>query len=277
MPITSYEDGTITDCPASPGGRIPRKGGANGRKHKTFELNGASKRRIRCSAIRLKATAKNKVLVPVLTFPEDVEEPAANRCFSNLIDNLKTNFDLHSYLAVKELTKIGRPHFHLFLDIPYTPFKVLNQAWCSSFRHLMPSSDNALTTGPNPILSDVQDAVLYVTKYITKAEVGQKIMKPETRQYFISRNVLSRPAMITDSMLTYLLIKYAHDCYESDFFTWYRLHGYNVLPEIELNKMQKILDSRPDSRPDSLSGDQLEFNDYVDPVDGLRNLRHWEV
>lgn len=272
MPVKFYEDGTIIDYAVSPGRKGLRGGRVNGTKRKTFELNSRHKRFIRCSAIRMARTAKYRLLVATLTFPKDVSEYEANRCFSNFINNLSTNFKLNAYVAVKELTQKGRPHYHIILDIPFTDFKILNQAWCSAFRYLMPGSNNAFTTGSRPIVSNVDDVARYITKYITKAERSQDAVKPATRQYFISNNVNCSPAFISDAMLIYLLKTHGYEKYEGNYFTWYRLYNCNVLPEVELAKMQKILDvsqsrkqRKSDKKPDPPPDNQLQFDNYMAP------------
>ena len=230
MPVSIFEDGTIIDYATSPGGRPPG-GVVNGRKLKTFKLNAKSKRFVRSSAIRQALSAKYKIMFATLTFPKDIDQKEANRCFSNFVDNLQTNFKLNSYVAVKENTKIGRPHYHILLDLPYTDYQVLNTAWCSSFRRLMPGSRNAFTTGRNPIIRNVDSAIQYITKYITKVERAQDDVKPLTRQYFVSQNVHCCPAVIPAWMKTYLVHKQGAEHYEGDFFTWYRLFNYSCLPE----------------------------------------------
>lgn len=272
MSIKLYEDGTIIDYSPSPGARKPPGGVLNGKKRKTFELNGKHKRFIRSSAIRQALTAKYRLLFATLTFPKDLNEHEANKCFSNFTDNLQTNFKLNSYVAVKELTLKGRPHYHILLDIPFTDFKVLNKAWCSSFRHLMPGSNNAFTTGHRPIISSVKDVAAYITKYITKVEKAQDSLKPETRQYFISKNVHCNPAAISKDMLHDLLSAHGYEKYEGDYFTWYRLWDYSVLPERELAKMQKIEDEfqsrkqrKASRKADPPPEKQLQFGNYIAP------------
>lgn len=282
MPVKLYEDGTIIDYSPSPGNRNVPGGVINGKKRKTFELNGKHKRFIRSSAIRQALTAKYRLLFATLTFPKDIQEHEANKCFSNFTDNLTTNFNLNSYVAVKELhlgekkggtgAAKGRPHYHIILDIPFADFKVLNRAWCSSFRHLMCGSNNAFTTGRRPIVSSVDDVARYITKYITKVEQSQDRIKPETRQYFVSHNVHCNPCTISKSMLTYLLHSQKYDHYEGEYFTWYRLWDYSVLPERELAKMQKILDDsqsrkqrKASKKADPPQVNQLRFDNYMVP------------
>lgn len=272
MPVKLYEDGTIIDYSPSPGNRKAPGGIINGKKRKTFELNGKHKRFIRSSAIRQALTAKYRLLFATLTFPKDIDEHEANKCFSNFTDNLTTNFKLHSYVAVKELTKKGRPHYHILLDIPFTDFKVLNRAWCSSFSHVMPGSRNAFTTGNRPIVSSVDDVARYITKYITKVVQANDSIKPSTRQYFVSMNVHCSPETISKSMLTYLLKSHGYNHFEGEYFTWYRLWGYSVLPERELAKMQKVLDNSQSRKQrkarlkaDPPAENQLHFDNYMAP------------
>lgn len=250
MPIQLYEDGTLIRYAWSPGGKPPG-GRVNGLKRKHFVLTSKHKRLIRCSAIRQAATAKYKLLFCTLTFPGDISQGDANKCFSNFTDNLKTNYKLNSYVAVKENTKRGRPHFHCLFDIPYTDFKVLNKAWNAVFTDRFPFSPNAFTTGRRPIIQNIRDAVGYITKYITKADRAAVTVKPVTRLYFISQNVHSRPAKITEDSFFYLTFGRKYEQYESDFFTWFRLWDFADLPEKYINspdapRKKKPIKRRPD-------------------------------
>jgi len=285
VPIKLYEDGTIIDYAWSPGAKRPPGGRVNGSKKKSFELTGKHKRFIRSSAIRQALTAKYRLLFATLTFPMAIDQKDANKCFSNFTDNLKTNFNLHSYVAVKEnhpgtkkggtgIAK-GRPHFHVILDIPYTDYKILNRAWCSSFSDFMPSSNNAFTTGNRPIVSSLDDVTRYITKYITKATDAQSEVKPTTRQYFISQNVHCQPATIQAGMMLYLISCHGSADYETEFFTWHRLYDFSELPERTLAEMQKILavsQSRKQRKSSKVSdppaAEQLQFdNNYGQKVD----------
>ena len=181
--------------------------------------------------MRLFLKKKYGILFCTLTFPRDISQKDANRCFSNYIDNLKTNFKLIDYVAVKELTKKGRPHFHVLMDIPFTDYKILNKAWCSSFNSFMPFSPNAFTTGRDPIIRSVETVARYITKYITKVQSGQAIEKPSTRQYFISEGTRCRPASVPGWLVDYLTRHHAHETYEGEFFTWYRLYNWSKIPE----------------------------------------------
>lgn len=230
MPYRLYEDGTLISYARSPGGRPPG-GHVNGNKRKHFLLTSKHKRLIRSSAIRQGLTAKYKLLFCTLTFPGDISQREANKCFSNFTDNLKTNFKLNSYVAVKENTQRGRPHFHCLFDIPFTDFKVLNKAWNSAFDHLFDFSRNAFTTGRNPIIQNIGHVIGYITKYITKTVKAQTDVKPETRQYFISQNVHSSPALLSEDDFFFLMFKRKYEKFESEFFTWYRLDGFADLPE----------------------------------------------
>ncbi len=278
MPIKLYEDGTIIDYARSPGSKPPG-GRVNGQKRKTFEISGKHKRFIRSSAIRQALVSKYRLLFATLTFPSDIEQKAANRCFSNFVDNLKTNFNLHSYVAVKEnhpgtsknstgVAK-GRPHFHIILDIPYTDYKILNRAWCSAFNDYMSGSNNAFTTGKRPIVSRVEDVARYITKYITKAEDAQSGVKPTTRQYFISKNVHCQPATIQSGMKIYLESAHGAAVYKSDHYTWSRLYDFSELPERTLAEMQKILEvsqrykqRKPSKLPDPPPEYQLQIDTF---------------
>lgn len=228
--IRLYEDGTIIKTADSPGRNL-RGGAIPGCIKKTFEIKAKHKRLIRSSAIRQALTAKYKILFCTLTFPREISQYDANKCFSNFVDNLKTNYKLHSYVAVKENTKRGRPHYHCLFDLPFTDFKKLNRAWIRAISDYMPGSNNAFTTGRNPIVSDVHLVARYISKYITKAKTAQETVKPTTRQYFLSENIAARPGVIDWNTLIYLLTKRKYSLYQGDFFTVYKIHDFAILPE----------------------------------------------
>ena len=245
MPAYLYEDGTLITFAPSPGARKPPGGRANGLKRKTFELTGKHKRIIRSASIRLFLKKKHGILFCTLTFPQNISQRHANTCFSNFVDNLRTNFKLVDYVAVKELTKVGRPHFHCLLDIPYTDYKILNKAWCSSFSGFMSGSPNAFTTGRNPVIRHIEQVAKYITKYITKTITGQTVEKPTTRQYFISAGTRCNPARIPGWLVDYLKRHHAHEIYEGDYFTWHRLYNWCKIPEDYLSEV----DPPPKEKP----------------------------
>lgn len=258
MPIRLYEDGTVIKYALSHGG-APKGGKANGNKTKHFEINGKHKRFIRSAAIRQFLTKKNRPLFATLTFPGKIDQGQANKCFSNFVDNLKTNYKLHSYVAVKENHKSGNPHFHIILDIPFIHFKYINRAWCASFSDFLPFSKNAFTTGRRNIIYSVTDVARYISKYITKVTEAQKEIKPDTRQYFVSMNVHSQSVIIDETALIYLLATNVFHEYEGDFFTWYKLKNFECLPEVWKSWAESIY-RPPPKPPPKLTRQQISKN-----------------
>jgi len=266
VPTYLYEDGTLIQFARSPGGKPPG-GRVNGLKRKTFMLNSKHKRLIRSASIRLFLKKKHAILFCTLTFPKDIGQKEANRCFSNFTDNLKTNFKLNDYVAVKENTQRGRPHFHCLFDIPFTDYKLLNKSWCASFSQYMRGSPNAFTTGRLPIIRTVQSVAGYITKYITKTVQSQSAVKPESRQYFISKGTACKPALIPDWLREYLVRWKPNERYEGDFYTWYRLYQWECIPEDYLKEVDPPPLKRPKKRskkPVISDADQLQIVTNLD-------------
>lgn len=167
-----------------------------GKTAKSFYIDNRHYRKIASSSVRLWKKRRNKVIFLTLTFPEDITEHEANRCFSKFIDNLKHNYGLHSYIAVKELTKIGRPHFHCIFDIPFFAVRQVNEAWTKTFQQFMPGSANALRLGSpkhGTIVKNSSRLVKYICKYTAKVR-GSKY---KTRCIFVSHNITSQPIDIS--------------------------------------------------------------------------------
>lgn len=275
-----YEDGTLTVCRSIKGVHRPKSQGgrALGKRKKTFALNSRKKRTIRSSAIRQFITRKRKILFCTLTFPKTVTHEYANKCFSKYVENLSKNYALKSYVCVKENHESGNPHFHCLFDIPFQDFKLLNKAWNHTFNDRFKFSPNAFTTGRRKFAEDIRQVGSYITKYITKAEFRnisneeliklswQELLKIEieyikyqkliaTRTYFISENVLSRPQIISENNMIYLITRFEHKVFFSDQYTIYFLKDFADLPEnyqLSLEKKVKKPKIIPDAMPINL-------------------------
>lgn len=209
-----YESGVITATLSGRGNRKATGGKSLGRKQKKFIID---KKIVRSTIIRQFNLKKNTIKFVTLTFPQDVENKFANECFSKFIENLKENYKLQSYIAIKELTKIGRPHFHIFLDMPYINYSRINRAWCFTFFPIIPYSKNAVTTRKGKsIIRNIKRCVHYASKYVTKPEdylnnAEYKISSEQfidfitNRSFFCDRSILSKGYIILSGLMDYLL------------------------------------------------------------------------
>jgi hypothetical protein len=220
-----YENGVITITPLHRSFGTPKgnKGSA-----KTFKIDSKRKRLIQCSAIRMFLTKKFTIKWGALTFSAPVDEKEANKCLSRFIDNLKLNYNVKSYIFVKELHKSGNPHYHFLFDMPFVDFRRLNRAWCLACSDIMPFSNNAFTTGRKPIVKDIKGIVNYITKYITKANEA-KLSK--SRNYFIDHSTLSKSKLIGYNDYVYLITKFKSNTVFKDHFTIVYLKNFYFLPE----------------------------------------------
>jgi len=236
-----YENGVITVCPL--GKRTGKLSDLEAQKRKqrglitkTFVLSSKEKRLLRCSCIRMFRTKKYSLKWFTLTFPTDIGQKDANICLSKFLENLKLTYHAHNYVVVKENTKIGRPHFHCIIDMPFTSFETLNISWCHAFSNFCNFSPNALTSGENKVIHDIRGVAVYVSKYISKTVNDIASL---TRLYFISENTLSKPAIIGFNDYVYLTTTFSFSLFVSDFFTVYFLENFNYLPEMFLLSIKK--------------------------------------
>jgi hypothetical protein len=189
LKYTLYENGVITVTPIFEHS-VPDK--SNGLKKKTYEINTAIYRSIASAAVNLWAAKRNSIVFFTLTFPFIPSEGEANVCFSRFMDNLKLNYGLKNYIATKERgEKGGLLHYHCLFDLPFRDIKVLNSAWCATFRDRHPGSPNAVCL-PDPrnggaVIRSQARCVKYICKYVSKSRF-QKFEKP---CYFISREIRS--------------------------------------------------------------------------------------
>jgi hypothetical protein len=221
-----------------------------GQKQKHYYLNPGIRREIRCAALRQYQMRKHKILFCTLTFPEKIEESIANECFSKFVENLKLNYKLNSYVAVREhQNKQGgyHLHYHCLMDIPFQNFKELNKAWCNTFRLYARFSPNAFTTGRNKFALDIRQVSAYISKYLAKCEYhkpgtngkdNKKLIAPQSRIFFVSDNVKCSPAKVPESYLHYLMSKKVFTRFDSDYFTVFIFHNFSCLPENERRKCE---------------------------------------
>jgi hypothetical protein len=72
----------------------------------------------------------------------------------------------------------------------------------------------------------------YITKYIGKSEKSyNEGNHPDTRVYFISENVLSKPQIINENTLIYLVTKYQPTVYSNEHYSVYLIRDFFCLPE----------------------------------------------
>jgi hypothetical protein len=261
-----YETGLIVSCPDSGGNPNATGGRELGKLTKKFCLTAKQRRKIRASSIRLalQKAKHRKLLFCTLTFPQPISSHDANKCLSNYLDNLTTNFKLKDYVITRELHKSGVPHYHCIFDIPYYSYKRLNNSWCASFRQFMQPSVNAFRTGKNPRIQSVKAVSAYISKYITKAD-ETAATDNSARLYFISLGCLFKPSDISENSLIYLVTKFKNTVYVGDHFTVYQLNDFECLPEWYADKKSKLLDTSPDEPPPKNDDLQPQI-DFFSPI-----------
>ena len=191
-----FENGTVTITPgyrpfSDEHREIVRK---NGKRNKKYRIDTRIYRKIVSSAVNLYRNKVNNIVFLTLTFPQYITEKDANICFSKFMDNLRTNYDVENYVAVKEFTQKGVPHYHLLIDYPFVDIRRLNSAWCNTFPINIPGSKNAirLPKDNRAIVKDLYRCIKYICKYFNKCRESEYT----SRCHFISHEICSRPIEI---------------------------------------------------------------------------------
>lgn len=207
-----HENGNITVTPVFER-IIPDR--MNGLKKKTYEISKAHYRSIASAAVNLWACKRNRLVFFTLTFPFSPTEKIANACFSKFMDNLKITYGLKNYIATKERgEKGGLLHYHCLFDLPFRDIRILNKAWCSTFKDYHAFSPNAINLpaarNGGAVIRSLERCVKYICKYVSKS-VGKTFDQPCV---FISREISSKPrelraeevTMLQDSIENYEVI-----------------------------------------------------------------------
>jgi hypothetical protein len=176
-----------------------------GLKAKSYKIDNSTYRKLASSAHYLVHESKTKTLFITLTFPpfkRRVNEKEINQYFSRFVENLRKNYDCGGYIAVRERgEKNHRVHFHLLLAIPYIPYHILNDSWCTTIKDICNYSRNAVTTDKKTVfIREPTRALKYVCKYFSKSR-GQS---SKTRLVFISNNILIGPQSVVGSVFDIL-------------------------------------------------------------------------
>lgn len=159
-----------------------------GKQDKTFGIDYQTYNAIADRCAWMYQNKTYKLLFVVLTFPNfkrDVSELEINEAFSKFIENMRRNYHLRHYLAIREGDGLNsRFHYHLILDMPFKPFIAINSAWNSAISDFCEHSKNAFRTKRGSyFIRDIAGAVRYIAKYISKS-IGFRSM---TRIFFCDR------------------------------------------------------------------------------------------
>lgn len=146
----------------------------------------------RSRAITLFNEAKNTPQSQLLTYHVDHEAtPYAD--LNRYLSNLRKNYDLNSYCSALEITKNNQYHFHLLLDMPFTPSNRLNKAWVRATDTQM--RGNALRDH-RTIKSQI-GALRYCSNYLSKK--GSK--SHNLKKFSYSTNVIGNEYVDIDARL----------------------------------------------------------------------------
>lgn len=149
-----------------------------GTRKKKFRITSRHYRMLASAGHLMLKTAKNKAVFFTLTFPKykrDVTEQEHNEYFSKYMENLRRNYSLNAYIAVRERGEIGgRLHYHVIADMPFINYGILNDVWINTISFICNYSNCALQTDKGKsVIYDTAGSIRYMCKYFTKAR-GQE-------------------------------------------------------------------------------------------------------
>jgi hypothetical protein len=85
---------------------------------------------------------------------------------------MKKRHGLNNYLWVAEHQKRGAIHYHCLLDMPYIPYSLIKEIFSNSFARfgISVSKENSVSASKTKgaIVKNVEQALRYITKYLTK-------------------------------------------------------------------------------------------------------------
>jgi len=222
--FTLYENGTLIISPDHKSDPLPK--GTKGKKEKKYSIDSATYRKIASSAVNLWAKKKNNLTFFTLTFPFEPYEEVANNCFSKFVENLKLNYDLKNYIAVKERgEQFGRLHFHAIFDLPRIDILKINAAWCATFRNYSSPSACAVRlpkrSNGGAVIRSQKRCVKYLCKYIGKSKDRLEYSKPCV---FITRDILSRPLKLTHEEVEDIKQQYYTQAYITEYVTFLNIY-----------------------------------------------------
>lgn len=194
-------------------------------KKKTFRVDYQALRRVTTSCIKAIQESPYKMIFFTLTFPKfkkhEITDSQANKCFSNFVDNLRTNYDTSHYVAVRERGTInGRLHYHCLVTLPFVDFRRLNLAWCRSISQFCEYSPNAVSSDPKArIIRDSIGASKYLCKYFNSVRKNKEVSR--TRLIFISHGCRSDSLKLTEYEINTLLENYSFEVKKLNDYTIY--------------------------------------------------------
>jgi len=159
----------------------------------------------------LNANLDDKSYFVTLTFKENLQDyEKANARFNYFIR--QKNKDI-KYLVVKEHQKRGAIHFHLIVfDIELKDLMDLLLSWNYGFKHYKRIKNKYIYSIAN-----------YLTNYMTK-EKNQLV--DANKKVFSSSRDLKRPLMISDNIISEILLKYKYNV-DLEAYDWFQ-HDYII-------------------------------------------------
>jgi len=192
---------------------------ADRRKQRKYNFDYSDYRHIASCAAFQHDNKVNKIMFFTFTIKQNLTDTSeTNKAWSYFLKLMRTRHNLNSYIWVAERQKRGAVHYHTLLDIPYIKYSEIKLLFSRSFArfNIEVSETNSVSGSKNgnSIVSNVDKAVKYLTKYMTK-ELKQSFTG---RNYAISNNINIKPRKINVEQAQNLA-ETAHSVFKTEYIT----------------------------------------------------------
>lgn len=153
------------------------------------------KRQIADAVEWIRLNAVHKPLIFVATSPGYLSAANEKSIISKLTHNLRNGYNVKDYVWVRELTKMGYPHFHFVADAPFIyDLPNFSRTWSSYFDRNDSNSIRLGTDpkkGPRKFYVENSSMAWYLSKYIGKGfgKVSDYLMEAGFTQYNYKKTV----------------------------------------------------------------------------------------
>jgi hypothetical protein len=189
------------------------------RKQRRYNFDYSDYRHIASCAAFQHDNKVNKIMFFTFTIKQNLTDTSqTNKAWSYFLKLMRTRHKLNSFIWVAERQKRGAVHYHTLLDIPFIKYSEIKLLFSRTFaRYNIEVSEKNSVSGSkngNSIVSNVDKAVKYLTKYMTK-ELNQSF---SGRNYAISNNINIKPRKINVEQAQ-TLAETAQSVFKTDYIT----------------------------------------------------------
>jgi len=171
-------------------------------KKRVYKLKYSKYRQLAGNSAKMFETKINKILFLTFTIKDNIKDTSlTNNAWSYFLNLMKKRHGLNNYLWVAERQKRGAIHYHTLMDMPFIQFKKIKEIFSNSFAKfgIAVSTQNSVSASKKhgSIVKNVEMALRYITKYISKSINKEVEVLFSSRMYAITNEINVKPLTIT--------------------------------------------------------------------------------